>query len=120
MHLTLEFEEQGGEFIFYDLWFGDVNNEYFIYGINEDDLLEEIRATIQGDRAIIIKKRAKNNRWLSDSRFFLDEKTDDYGESGFQNAMKRIRGKKSFFERLLRLDYIYEVYDWNSYERIVK
>ena len=54
-------------------------------------------------------------------QFDLDDNDDDlYGKQGFEKAVKSIHKKKSFIKKLLGISHSYEIYDWNTYERIVK
>ena len=120
-HIELEFEEKDGDFVFWDLWFGEFCLEYFNCNISADDLLDEIRQMMMGTRGVIIKNNAKNNRWIADAQFDLDDDDDDlFGKRGFEKNVKKIRKKKSFIEKLLGISHIYEIYDWNTYECIVK
>ncbi len=120
-HIELEFEEKDGDFVFGDLWFGEFCLEYFNCNISADDLLDEIRQMMMGKRGVIIKNNAKNNRWIADAQFDLDDDDDDtFGKRGFEKAVKNIRKKKSFIKKLFGIRHSYEIYDWNTYERIVK
>lgn len=120
-HIELEFEEKDGDFVFWDLWFGEFCLEYFNCNIRSDYLLDEIRQMMMGNRGVIIKSSTKNNRWIADAQFYLDDYDDDsFGKRGFEKAVKSIRKNKSFIEKLLGISHIYEIYDWNTYERIVK
>ena len=97
------------------------SRKYFNCNINADDLLDEIRQMMMGTRGVIIKNNAKNNRWIADTQFDLDDDDDDlFGKRGFEKNVKSIRKKKSFIEKLLGISHSYEIYDWNTYERIVK
>ena len=120
-HIELEFEEKDGDFVFWDLWFGGFCLEFFNCNIRADDLLDEIRQMMLGNRGVIIKNNAKNNRWSADAQFDLDDEDDvAFGKRGFEKAVKRIRKKKSFIEKLLGISHSYEIYDWNIYEHIIK
>ena len=120
-HIELEFEEKDGDFVFWDLWFGEICLEYFNYNISVDDLLDEIRQMMMGNRGVIIRNNAKNNRCIADAQFDLDDDDDDlFGKQGFEKAVKSIRKKKSFIKKLLGISNNYEIYDWNTYEHIVK
>ena len=86
-HVELEFKEKDGDFVFWDLWFGEFCLEYFNCSINADDLLDEIRQMMMGNRGVIIKKNAKNNRWIADAQFDLDDDDDGlYGRRGFEKT----------------------------------
>ncbi|MGM9642084.1 MAG: hypothetical protein ACI3XI_02630 [Eubacteriales bacterium] len=122
-HIELEFEEKNGEFVFCDLWFGAFSFEYFSGEAEEDCsyLIEEIQELMKGKRTIISVTNLKTRRWIADAQFDRDDTDDDmFGEIGFQKAMRRIRKKKTFFECLFRFGRKYEIYDWNTYECIIK
>ena len=121
-HVELEFEEKNGEYVFWDLWFGDFCFEYFLCdSINCASLVEEIQEIMNGNHTIIVVSNPKTKQWLSDSYFDRNDIDDDmFGEIGFQKAMKRIRQKKTFWEKLFGFNRNYEIYDWNTYECITK
>ena len=122
-NIELEFKERNGELIFYDLWFGDFSFEYFSDDKNTDYsyLIEEIQEIMKGSRTSIRVTNPITKRWIADAQFVRnDTDVDMFGELGFQKAMKRIQKKKTFFERLFRLNRKYEIYDWNTYECIIK
>ena len=122
MHLILQFEEKNGDFVFFDLYFGDFCFEYFWWdSINCASLVEEIQEIMNGNHTIIVVSNPKTKQWLSDSCFDRNDIDDDmFGEIGFQKAMKRIRQKKTFWEKLFGFNRNYEIYDWNTYECITK
>lgn len=121
-HIYLEFEERNGEYVFWDLWFGDFCFEYFCYDTEDcSHLVEDIQEIMMGNSTIIITTNPTTNQWLYDKHFDRKDLDDDmFGEIGFQKAMKRIRKKKTFFEKLFRVNRCYEIYDWNTYECIIK
>ena len=122
-HIELEFEEKNGEYVFWDLWFGDFCFEFFSDDADEDYsyLIEEIQQIMKGNCTIIIVTNPETKRRIADAQFGRNDTDDDmFGEMGFQKAMKRIRKKRTFFERLFGFRRSYEIYDWNTYERIVK
>ncbi len=122
-HIELEFEEKNDEFLFWDLWFGDFCFEFFS-GDTDDDgsyLIEEIQRIQKGHCTVINATNPKTKRWIFDIQFDRNDTDDDmFGEIGFQKTMKRIRKKRTFFERLFGFRRSYEIYDWNTYECIVK
>ena len=64
------------------------SRKYFNCNINADDLLDEIRQMMMGNRGVIIKNNAKNNRWIADAQFDLDDDDDDsFGKRGFEKAV---------------------------------
>ena len=122
-HIELEFEEKNGEFVFWDLWFGDFCFEYFAGDASEDVsyLLEEIQEIMQGKHTVIMVTNPKTKRWIADAQFDRSDPEDDwFGEIGFQRMMKRIRKKRTIWGRLFGSKRSYEIYDWNTYQCIVK
>ena len=122
-HIELEFEENNGKFVFWDLWFGDFCFEYFSGDADEDCsyLIEEIQEIMKGYHTVINVTNPVTKRWIADAQFDRNDTDDDiFGEIGFQKAMKRIRKKKTFFDRLFGFNRKYEIYDWNTYECIIK
>lgn len=120
-HIALSFEEINGDFLFLDLWFGDLCFEYFNCTISADDLLHEIRQIMAGNRGVITKSNAENGRWIADALFELDDTVDDmYGKPGFEKAKQRIRRESGFIRRLLKIRYRYEIYDWHHAECVIK
>ncbi len=122
-HIELEFEEKNGEYVFWDLWFGDFCFEFFFGDAGEDCsyLIEVIQGIMKGHHTIINVTNPVTKRWIADAQFDRNDTDDDmFGEMGFQKAMKRIRKKRTFFERLFGFRRSYEIYDWNTCECIVK
>lgn len=122
-HLSLEFidENNNGNYTFYDLYFG----QYFyeLFDCEEEILgksvLDEINRVISNNVVVIVVNDLKNGKWLGDSIFDKNE-NDGFGLPGFENAMKRIEKPKNFFSKLKRSKKQYEIYDWHSYQCIVK
>ena len=84
-------------------------------------MIEEIQRIMKGNCTIINVTNPKTKRWIADAQFDRNDTDDDlFGEIGFQKAMKRIRKKKTFFDRLFGFNRKYEIYDWNTYECIIK
>ena len=122
-HIELEFEEKDGEYVFWDLWFGDFCFEFFSGDADEDCsyLIEEIQSIQKGNCTIINVTNPKTKRWIADAQFDCNDTDDDmFGKIGFQKAMKRIRKKRTFFKRMFGFRRSYEIYDWITYECIVK
>jgi hypothetical protein len=45
---------------------------------------------------------------------------DFFGEMGYQKTMRRIQKRKGCLARLFNVKRQYEIYDWNSYQCIIK
>ncbi len=117
--IELQFNTEGDSSRFIDLCFGDFSYEMFGYPEEalQDEIIRIISEITSGKIKIIIANDLKAKRWLGDASF-------DTNYSGnikrFQKAMKRIQRKKSFFARILKSQIQYEIYDWNTYQCIVK
>jgi len=121
-HIELEFEEKNGDYVFWDLWFGDFCFEYFTATpVDDSVMMDDIQQIMMGKRTIINVTNPVTKRWIFDAQYDRNDTDDDmFGEIGFQNAMKRIRKKKTLFDNLFRFSRCYEIYDWNTYECIIK
>ena len=120
--IELQFNIEDDNIRFKELWFGDYSFEMF--DCNEemlaDDLLERIREIQSGNFVVINANDIKNRRWLGDSCFDLNDNDAFFGQQGFKKAMGRINKPKGLLSRLFRTQKQYEIYDWNSYQCIVK
>ena len=116
--IELQFNAVDSTFHFEDLWFGSYSFEMF--DCNEemlaDDLLDRIKEIQSGNFVVIIANDLKNRRWLGDACFDLNDEDDAF----FEKAMRRINKPKGLLSRLLKTQKQYEIYDWNTYQCIVK
>ncbi len=120
--IELQFNAVDSTFHFEELWFGSYSFEMF--DCNEemlaDDLLDRIKEFQSGNFVVIIANDLKNRRWLGDACFDLNDEDDAFGRQGFEKAMRRINKPKGLLSRLLKTQKQYEIYDWNTYQCIVK
>lgn len=120
--IELQFNAVDSTFLFEELRFGSYSFEMF--DCNEemlaDDLLDCIKEIQSGNFVVIIANDLKNRRWLGDACFDLNDEDDPFGRQGFEKAMKRINKPKGVLSRLLKTQKQYEIYDWNTYQCIVK
>ena len=121
-NIELLFNYVDNEFRFEELSFGDYCFEMF--DDNEemlaDDLLDRIKEIQCGNLVVIISNDLKNRQWLGDACFDSNDDDDAFGRQGFEKAMERINKPKGLLSRLFRSQKQYEIYDWNSYQCIVK
>lgn len=117
--IELQFNAVGDVFLFEELRFGDYCYEMFDY--NEDmlanDLIRSILEIKQGNMIMIVLNGIRKKRLLADACFDLSDDNDVFR---FQKALQRIKKTKGLFSKLLRVKKQYEIYDWNSYQCIVK
>ena len=120
--IELQFNAVDNDFHFEELWFGSYCFE--IFDVNEemlaDDLLDRIKEIQSGNFIVIVANNLKKKTWLGDACFERNENDDAFGQSGFEKAMKRIRKPKGPISKLFRTQKQYEIYDWNTYQCIVK
>ena len=101
--------------------FGDYGFEMFDY--NEEmlanDLLDHIKEIQSGNFTVIVANNLKSKSWIGDACFNLND-DDAFGKAGFERAMKRIKKTKGLISKLLKSSKQYEIYDWNSYQCMIK
>ena len=120
--IELQFNANDNNIRFEELWFGGYSFEMFDYNeeMIADDLLERIKEIQSGNFVVIVANDLKNSRWLGDACFDLNDDDDAFGRQGFEKAMRRINKPKGLLSRLLKTQKQYEIYDWNTYQCIVK
>ena len=120
--IELQFNDMGNGFRFEELSFGDYCFEMFDYNeeMLSDDLLDRIKEIQSGSFVVIIVNDLKNRRWLGDACFDLNDNDDAFGRQGFEKAIEWINKSKRLLSRLFRTQKQYEIYDWNTYQCIVK
>ena len=121
-HIELQFNDIGGEFCFEELSFGDFCFEMFDYNeeMLADDLLNRIKEIQSGNFIVILANDLKKRSWLGDACFDLNDEDDAFGCGGFEKALERIRKPKGLISKLFKTQKQYEIYDWNTYQCIVK
>ncbi len=120
-NIELQFNESGGAFYFVDLYFGGYSYELFDCQEKflQQSVIDEINSIISNSVIVIAVNDLKNQKWLGDAGFSKKE-NDDSELQDFEKAMRRINKRKGFFAKLFKSRIQYEIYDWDSYECIVK
>lgn len=120
--ITLQFNAVDNTFRFEELWFGDYCFEMFDYTeeMLANDLLDRIKEIQSGNFLVIVANDLKNKRWLGDACFDINDDDELFGQNGFERAMKRIRKPKGLISKLLKTQKQYDIYDWNTYQCIIK
>ena len=108
---------------FYDLEFGGY--WYGLFDCEENyvaqELLTEIQRIINGNTHIIFATDAnKNGRWFFDTIYYNLPDKEMNCMDAFHKAVKKIKSPKSWWRKLTGRTDIYEIFNWTSYERIVK
>lgn len=121
-NIELQFNLKDNVFFFEELSFGDYCFEMFDYKEEylAKDLLENIRRIMSGSFKVILANDLKKHRWLGDACFDMNDDDDVFGEQEFEKAINRIKKPKSFISKLTKSKVLYEIYDWNTYQRIEK
>ena len=124
-NIELQFidENNDGNYTFVDLYFG----EYFfeLFDCQEEflqqSITDEIKSIISNEVIVIVANNLKRKSWLGNACFDLNDNDDDwFGKAGFERAMQRIQKPKGIISKLLKSSKQYEIYDWNSYQCIIK
>ena len=120
-NIELQFNATENEIHFEELRFGDYGFEMFDY--NEEmlanDLLDHIKEIQSGNFTVIVANNLKRKCWIGDACFNLND-DDAFGKAGFERSMKRIKKTKGLISKLLKSSKQYEIYDWNSYQCMIK
>lgn len=124
-NLELQFNEKDGDFLFYDLWFGGYSFEKFDVAeeMLADDIIRQISEVQQGTMVFVTvyALSRKGKIWISDKIFDRNDSDDDwFGETGFQKTMRHIQKRKGYLTRLFQIKMQYEIYNWISYQCIIK
>ena len=121
-NIELQFNALNDDFLFEELRFGDFCFEMFDYKeeILANDLLNHINEIKGGAFSVIVANDLKKQRWLGDSCFDLKDEDDLLGKPGFEKAIQQIRSPRGFISKLLKTNKQYEIYDWNTYQCIIK
>lgn len=119
--IELQFNEAHDGFHFEELRFGDFG--YELFDCEEEILADEILriiSEIRHGRLIFLDMNdIKNQRWMCHAWYDLND-DGAFGQSGFERIMKRFNAPKSFLEKLRNTEVQYEIYDWNTYQCIIK
>lgn len=107
---------------FYDLVFGGF--WYDLFGYPDEylprDLLDEIQRIVTGKANIILATDAKTGKWFSDQIFFDLPETDMNNMDDYKRTLSRISAPKSLWRKLIGRTDIYEIFNWFSYQKIIK
>lgn len=110
---------------FSDLEFGGFDYEMFHWEEEDlpQDLLNEIKAIRSGKEWIVCATIAKNGVWLFDKLFWDGDENDEDDWNNMDDLYKtisKIRKPRSLWSKITGRTRCYEIFNWNSYEKIVK
>lgn len=121
-NIELIFDSDGENPKFYDLDFGGYC--YELFDCNEDDiekqLIKEIKDIISGNVYIIFARNVKSGEWFFDGCFFDSPDEDENTMDEFRDLIARIRSPKSWIRKITKRIDQYEIFNWNSYECVIK
>lgn len=120
--IELIFMDNSSDAEFYDLEFGGYG--YDMWGWKEEDLaqelLDEIKTILNGRAYVIFATNAETGKRITD-RLYCDMEDPEWKDMhSFQKAVARIKKPKSWWRKRIRRTNIYEIFNWNSYEKVVK
>ncbi len=115
-NMELQFNLEQDDFVLEDLYFGEFGFELFDRGEDgfADALLQTIRAIMAGELTVAVCYDIKHRRLLWDAAFDVED------QRRFENAFKKIKQRKRFFERFFKAQKQYEIFDWNTYQCIMR
>lgn len=122
-NIELQFvdENNNGNYTFVDLYFG----EYFyeLFDCQEEflhrSIIDEINSIISNNVIVIVSNNLSKGKWCGDAIFDKTE-NDGFGLPGFKRAMPRINKKKGLLAKLFGSKMQYEIFDWNTYQCVIK
>lgn len=121
-NIELQFNGANNDFIFDDMCFGEFS--YELFDIPEEELSAEMISIIteirKGNLAIIIVNNLKKKNRIGDGCFDLNDDDNTFGKPGFEKNIDYIKKPQVFFDKLVKSQRQYEIYDWNTYQCIIK
>ena len=108
---------------FYDLEFGGY--WYELFDCEEEllpqELLTEIQRIVSGSTYVIFAYFIKKGiHWKWDGVYYDLPEDEMNSMDAFQNTVSKIKSPKNWWKKLTGKTYVYEIYNWTSYERITK
>lgn len=118
-NIELQFNLKDTKYIFEELRFGGFCFEMFDYNpeMLETDLITIVNSITSGNIAIIESNNLKKKSWNGDASFDLSDEDDLVG---YDKAIRKIKKKKTLFEKLISPKMQFEIFDWENYQCIVK
>lgn len=121
-NIELQFNAIDDDFKFEDLRFGSFC--YELFDVPQKQLKEEliyiITEIIKGNVGIIDENDLKKKMFLIDGSFDLSDEDEFFGKQGFEEAVADIKRPQRLLDKLFKSKIQYEIYDWNTYQCIIK
>jgi len=113
--VAMMFAERQGTLVLEELYFGPYDYEWF--GMSDgwlrENFLSTISAIVTGKHFVVRKNDMHTGNWLGDACF------DEEDMDAFEKTVERIRRPRRFRKVFGRCA-VYEIYNWQTYERIVR
>ena len=121
-HIELQFNSTPNGWKFEELRFGGYCYELFdtLEEFLPTDLVENISEIMQNKLVFIESFDLKKKKWCGDAVFDYTDEDEIFGKHGFREAVRHIEKKKSFSAKLFQIKKLYEIFDWNFYQCIIK
>lgn len=85
------------------------------------ELLNEIQRIMNGNTHIIFATTVKNGlHWRWDGKYDDLPDAEMNSMDAFRNAVEKIKAPKSWWKKLTGKTSVYEIFNWTSYEKIIK
>lgn len=121
-NIELIFSDDSNNPDFYDLEFGGF--WYEMFGCRDEELpeclLEEMQRIVCGNSYIIFATDAEKGGWFFDAIYYDIPDEEMNCMDSFHNTLSKIKSPKSLWRKLIGRTDIYEIFNWTSYEKIVK
>ena len=122
-NIELQFIDEcnDGNYTFVDLYFGEYFYELFDCQkeVLRQAIIDEINSIILNNVIIIVSYDLSKEKWCGDV-IFDKTKNDVLGLPYYEKVLRQIKEKKRFFSKLFGSKMQYEIFDWNTYQCIIK
>lgn len=121
-NIELQFCEANECYVFEELRFGDYCYEMFDSkdALLFDEVLDRIDEIMSGSISVIVANDLKKKRWIGDACFDKNDSDDCFGIAGLEKTIRSLQRPKTLLSKLIGSKKQYEIYDWYSYQCIVK
>ena len=121
-NMELVFSDASDDPNLYDLEFGGYG--YELFGCRGEELPcileEEIHRILTGKANVIFASDAKTGRWFADRIYFDLPDPDMNDMDAYRRTLSRIGAPKSLLRKLIGRTDVYEIFNWFSYQKILK
>ena len=121
-NIEIIFADDSSDPEFFDLEFGGYWYEIFGYldGELPQGLLEEIQNILSGRAWVIFATDAKTGAWFFDSLSCNTPEQEWNDMDRLHKTISKIKKPKSLWRKIIGRTDCYEIFNWTSYEKIIK